>query len=109
MKPHERFVAWQHCNIVEGCAKRGASEFRRFLDISQRQWVCIEAMARRAAHGPQTFKPPNRLLGQLHDIAFQPAVLAGQNLLSKLEGRDIFIAPQAVELRADAASRLPAE
>jgi len=69
MKPHERFVAWQHChrlalltyqitqsfpkselygitsqmrraaysaaaNIVEGCAKRGASEFRRFLDIA---------------------------------------------------------------------------
>src|SRR5438105_15039293 len=69
MKPHERFVAWQHChrltlltyqltqtfpkselygitsqmrraaysaaaNIVEGCAKKGAAEFRRFLDIS---------------------------------------------------------------------------
>jgi four helix bundle protein len=69
MKPHERFVAWQHChrltvltyqltqafpktelygitsqmrrasysaaaNIVEGCAKKGAGEFRRFLDIS---------------------------------------------------------------------------
>src|SRR6058998_1212549 len=69
MKPHERFVAWQHChrltlltyqltqafpkselygitsqmrrsaysaaaNIVEGCAKRSASEFRRFLDVS---------------------------------------------------------------------------
>src|SRR5437879_12110535 len=69
MKPHERFVAWQHChrltlftyqltqafpkselygitsqmrrsaysaaaNIVEGCAKRGASEFRRFLDVA---------------------------------------------------------------------------
>ncbi len=69
MKPHERFVAWQHChrltllayqltqtfpkselygitsqmrraassaaaNIVEGCAKKGASEFRRFLDVS---------------------------------------------------------------------------
>src|SRR5438309_11696031 len=68
MKPHERFVAWQHCyrltlftyqltqafpkselygitsqmrrlaysaaaNIVEGCAKRDASEFRRFLDV----------------------------------------------------------------------------
>ena len=69
MKPHERFVAWQHrhrltlltyqltqtfpkselygitsqmrraaysaaANIVEGCAKKGAAEFRRFLDIS---------------------------------------------------------------------------
>src|SRR5437762_10368310 len=69
MKPHERFVAWQHChrltlltyqltqafpkselygitsqmrrsaysaaaNIVEGCAKKGPAEFRRFLDIS---------------------------------------------------------------------------
>ncbi|PYO89113.1 MAG: four helix bundle protein [Gemmatimonadetes bacterium] len=69
MKPHERFVAWQHChrltlftyqltqafpkselygitsqmrrsassaaaNIVEGCAKRGASEFRHFLDVA---------------------------------------------------------------------------
>ena len=69
MKPHERFVAWQHChrlalvtyqitqtfpkselygitsqmrraaysapaNIAEGCAKRGAAEFRRFLDIA---------------------------------------------------------------------------
>lgn len=69
MKPHERFVAWQHChhvtlvtykltqsfpkselygitsqmrraassaaaNIVEGCAKRGASEFRRYLDVA---------------------------------------------------------------------------
>jgi four helix bundle protein len=69
MKPHERFIAWQHChslalltykitqnfprselygitsqmrraaasaaaNIVEGCAKRGAPEFRRFLDIA---------------------------------------------------------------------------
>ena len=69
VKPHERFVAWQHChrltlvtyrltqsfpktelygitsqmrraaysaaaNIVEGCAKKGAGEFRRFLDIS---------------------------------------------------------------------------
>jgi four helix bundle protein len=69
MKPHERFIAWQHChrlalmtyeltqpfpktelygitsqmrraaysaaaNIVEGCAKKGAAEFRRFLDIS---------------------------------------------------------------------------
>ena len=69
MKPHERFLAWQHChcltlltyqlthafpkaelygitsqmrraaysaaaNIVEGCAKRGASEFRRYLDIA---------------------------------------------------------------------------
>ena len=69
MKPHERFVAWQHChrltlltyqltqsfpkselygitsqmrraaysasaNIVEGCAKKGPSEFRRFLDIA---------------------------------------------------------------------------
>jgi four helix bundle protein len=69
VKPHERFIAWQHChrlalmtyeltqsfpktelygitsqmrraaysaaaNIVEGCAKKGAAEFRRFLDIS---------------------------------------------------------------------------
>ena len=69
MKPHERFVAWQHChsltlltyqltqafpktelygitsqmrraaysaaaNIVEGCAKKGPAEFRRFLDMS---------------------------------------------------------------------------
>jgi four helix bundle protein len=131
VKPHERFVAWQHChrltlltyqltqsfpkselygitsqmrrsaysaaaNIVEGCAKKGASEFRRFLDISlgslaelsyfallardleflsNEAWLEFErlhdvagkttmglhrAMARRAAHGPQTFKPPNR-------------------------------------------------
>jgi len=131
MKPHERFVAWQHChrltlltyqltqtfpkcelygitsqmrraaysaaaNIVEGCAKKGAAEFRRFLDVSlgslaelsyfallardlkflsNEGWVEFErvhdtagkttmglhrAMARRAATGPHSFKPPNR-------------------------------------------------
>ena len=131
MKPHERFVAWQHChrltlltyqltqtfpkselygissqmrraaysaaaNIVAGCAKKGAAEFRRFLDVSlgslaelsyfallardlkflsNEAWVEFEgvhdtagkttmglhrAMARRAATGPRSFKPPNR-------------------------------------------------
>jgi four helix bundle protein len=131
MKPHERFLAWQHChrltlltyrltqrfpkselygitsqmrraaysataNIVEGCAKKGAAEFRRFLDIAvgslaelsyfallardlellpQEAWLEFEqvhgiagrttmglhkAMARRAATGPHSFKPPNR-------------------------------------------------
>ena len=83
-------------NIVEGCAKKGAGEFRRYLDIalgslaelsyfamlardlrflSHEAWGEFErlhetagkttmglhrAMARRSAHGPQAFKPPNR-------------------------------------------------
>ena len=104
MKPHERFVAWQHChrlalltyqltqsfpkselygitsqmrraaysaaaNIVEGCAKKGASEFRRFLDISLGSLAELSYFAVLARDLKLLSDDDWRTFDRIHDVA----------------------------------------